>query len=97
MKNKNAVISPKVSDFPEEILTIFNECYNDFKNTYGEKHLEHIKSLIENITDKEQFENLVRNVVAYAISNNSCRTNWIAQELLVDVIPDELIAEIFNE
>lgn len=52
MNNKNAVISPKVSDFPEEILTIFNECYNDFKNTYGEKHLEHIKSLIENITDK---------------------------------------------
>ena len=34
---------------------------------------------------------------AYAISNNSCKTNWIAQELLQDVIPDELIAEIFNE
>lgn len=56
-----------------------------------------IREVLENITDKEQFENLVRNVVAYAISNNSCRTNWIAQELLVDVIPDELIAEIFNE
>lgn len=48
-------------------------------------------------TEEEQFETLVRNVVAYAISNNSCKTNWIAQELLQDVIPDELIAEIFNE
>lgn len=45
-------ISPKVSDLPEEILKIFNECYNDFKNTYGEKHSKHIKSLIEIITDK---------------------------------------------
>lgn len=56
-----------------------------------------IREVLENITDKEQFETLVRNVVAYAISNNSCKTNWIAQELLQDVIPDELIAEIFNE
>lgn len=56
-----------------------------------------IREVLENITDKEQFETLVRNVVTYAISNNSCKTNWIAQELLQDVIPDELIAEIFNE
>lgn len=56
-----------------------------------------IRKVLENITDEEQFETLVRNVVAYAISNNSCKTNWIAQELLQDVIPDELIAEIFNE
>jgi hypothetical protein len=56
-----------------------------------------IREVLENITDEEQFETLVRNVVAYAISNNSCKTNWIAQELLQDVIPDELIAEIFNE
>lgn len=56
-----------------------------------------IREILENITDKERFENLVRNVVAYAISNNNCKTNWIAQELLQDVIPDELIAEIFNE
>lgn len=26
-----------------------------------------------------------------------CNGNWIAQELFVDVLPDELIAEIFNE
>lgn len=56
-----------------------------------------IREVLENITDKEQFENLVRNVVAYSVSNNSCKTNWTAQELLQDVIPDELIAEIFNE
>lgn len=56
-----------------------------------------IREVLENITDKEQFENLVRNVVAYAISNKNCKTNWTAQELLQDVIPDELIAEIFNE
>ena len=56
-----------------------------------------IREVLENITDKEQFENLVRNVVAYAVLNNSCKTNWTAQELLQDVIPDELIAEIFNE
>ena len=43
MNNVNTGISPKVSDFSEEILTIFNKCYNDFKNTYGEKHIEHIK------------------------------------------------------
>lgn len=43
MNNVNTGISPKVSDFPEEILTIFNECYNDFKNTYGEKYIEHIR------------------------------------------------------
>lgn len=41
-----------------------------------------IREILENITDKEQFENLVRNVVAYAVSNNSCKTNWTAQELL---------------
>lgn len=56
-----------------------------------------IREVLENITDKEQFENLVRNVVAYAISNNNCKTNWTAQELLQDVIPDGLIAKIFNE
>ena len=34
---------------------------------------------------------------AYAQSNNNGKANWIAQELFADVIPDELIAEIFNE
>ena len=31
------------------------------------------------------------------VLKNMKNTDWIAQELLVDVIPDELIAEIFNE
>ena len=46
-------------------------------------------------TDREGLETLVRNAVAYAQSNNRSKTNWIAQELFVDVIPDDLIAEIF--
>lgn len=48
-------------------------------------------------TDQEGLKNLVRNVVAYAHRYNNSKTNWTAQELFVDVIPDELIAEIFNE
>ena len=57
-----------------------------------------IREILEKIgDDKEALENLVRNAVAYAESNNRDKTNWIAQELFVDVIPDELIAEIFNE
>lgn len=30
-------------------------------------------------------------------SNNNSKVNWIAQELFVDVIPDEMIVEIFNK
>lgn len=55
-----------------------------------------IREVLENVSE-ENLEILVRNVVAYAISNNRGKTNWTAQELFVDVIPDELIAEIFNE
>ena len=47
-------------------------------------------------TDREGLETLVRNAVAYAHSNNRSKANWIARELFVDVIPDELIAEIFD-
>ena len=63
------------------------------------KYAVDIREILEK-TDQEGLENLktlVRNVAAYAISNNRSKTNWIAQELFVDVIPDELIAEIFNE
>lgn len=56
-----------------------------------------IRKVLKNMKDIEQFETLVRNVVAYAISNNRCKTNWIAYELFMDVLPDKLIAEIFNE
>ena len=47
--------------------------------------------------DEEGLENLVRNAVAYAQSNNRSKANWLARELFVDVIPDEMIAEIFDE
>lgn len=55
-----------------------------------------IREILEKV-DKEDLENLVRNAVAYAQSNNCSKANWIAQELFVDVIPDEMIAEIFNK
>ena len=55
-----------------------------------------IRKVLKNMKNTEQFEALVRNVVAYAVANK-CKTNWTAQELFVDVIPDELIAEIFNK
>ena len=54
-----------------------------------------IREILEKV-DKEGLETLVRNAVAYAQSNNRSKTNWIAQELFIDVIPDGLIAEIFN-
>lgn len=60
------------------------------------KYSADIREILEK-TDQEDLENLVRNVVAYAHSNNNSKTNWIAQELFADVIPNELIAEIFNE
>lgn len=60
------------------------------------KYASDIREILEK-TDTDGLENLVRNTVAYAQSNNHSKTNWIAQELFVDVIPDELIAEIFNE
>lgn len=56
-----------------------------------------IRKVLKNMKNTEQFEALVRNVVAYAVVNNKCKTNWIAYELFMDVLPDELIAEIFNE
>lgn len=55
-----------------------------------------IREILEN-TDQESLENLVRNAVTYSQSNNNSKVNWIAQELFVDVISDEMIAEIFNK
>ena len=55
-----------------------------------------IREILEKV-DREGLENLVRNAVAYSQSNNNSKVNWIAQELFVDVIPDEMIAEIFNK
>lgn len=60
------------------------------------KYAADIREILEQ-TDQESLENLVRNAVAYAQSNNNNKVNWIAQELFVDVISDEMIAEIFNK
>ena len=60
------------------------------------KYSEDTREILENMTE-ESVDKLVRNVVAYAISNNNCKTNWIARELFVDVIEDNLITEIFDE
>ena len=55
-----------------------------------------IREILDKV-DNEGLENLVRNAVAYAQSNNRSKANWIARELFVDVIHDEMIAEIFDE
>ena len=60
------------------------------------KYAADIREILEK-TDQEGLENLVRNAVAYSQSNNNSKVNWIAQELFVDIIPDEMIAEIFNK
>lgn len=60
------------------------------------KYSYNTREILEKV-DKEGLENLVRNAVAYAQSNNRSKANWLARELFVDVIPDELIAEIFDE
>lgn len=48
-------------------------------------------------TDLEGMENLIRNVVVYIVSNNNSKVNWLAHELLADVIDNEDIIEIFDE
>ena len=60
------------------------------------KYAADIREILEK-TDQESLENLVRNAVAYSQSNNNNKVNCIAQELFVDVISDEMIAEIFNK
>ena len=60
------------------------------------KYAADIREILEK-TDQEGLENLVRNAVAYSKSNNNSKVNWSAQELFGDVIPDEMIAEIFNK
>ena len=60
------------------------------------KYSYNTREILEKV-DKEGLENLVRNAVAYVQSNNRSKANWLARELFVDVIPDELIVEIFDE
>ena len=52
MNNKNAKGELNVTDIPNEILKIFKDSYNNFKNEYGEKHIEQIKKKIENTSGK---------------------------------------------
>ena len=58
-----------------------------------------IREILGNMTEKDQFANLVRNAVAYAISNSSSQTNWIARELFMkspppcgDITPMEVVS-----
>lgn len=60
------------------------------------KYAADIREILEE-TNQDGLENLVRNVVAYTHRHNNSKTNWTAQELFVDVIPDKMIAEIFNK
>lgn len=75
---------------------IWSERNNIMDDMQYAKYASDIREILEK-TDANGLENLVRNAVAYAQSNNNSKTNWIAQELFVDVIPEGLIAEIFNE
>lgn len=48
----NEDIISKDKNIETVIYQILNECYYEFKQVYGEKHGQHIKELIESITDK---------------------------------------------
>lgn len=48
------------------------------------------------IINPDGMENLVRNTVKYIIAENRNKTNWLAHELLIDVIPNGDIIEIFD-
>ena len=58
-----------------------------------------IRKVIENLdlTNEDTICNLISNVVAYCISENTTKANWLAHELLNDVIENEKIIEIFDE
>lgn len=52
MSDKKDDIISKDSDLNPIIYDILNEAYHEFKQMYGDKHSNHIKELIESITDK---------------------------------------------
>lgn len=45
----------------------------------------------------DALDNLIRNVVAYVVSENNNKTNWLALELFADVLENEDIIDIFDE
>ena len=57
-----------------------------------------IRDVLKHVKE-ESLEILVDNAVRYIKRNTKyfSTCNWIAQELFFDVIPDELIGEIFNK
>ena len=58
-----------------------------------------IRKVIENLnlTNEDTIYNLISNVVAYCMSENKTKVNWLAHELLDDVIENEKIIKIFDE
>ena len=52
------------------------------------KYSYEIRKVLEK-TNEENLDNLVRNVVAYVISENRSKTNWLARELFADVLSEE--------
>lgn len=59
------------------------------------KYASDIQEVLD-LTDADGMENLVRNIVKYIIVENRNKINWLAHELLADVIPNENIIEIFD-
>lgn len=59
------------------------------------KYSSDIREILE-IVDEEGLTNLVRNVVKYVCVKNRNDTNWLAHELLMDVIPNDDIIELFD-
>ena len=55
-----------------------------------------IREILE-ISDEEGLQNLTRNVVKYISEDNHSNINWIAHELLIDVIPKDKITQLFDE
>lgn len=52
MSDKNNDIVSKESNLDPLIYGILNEAYYEFRDMYGDKHSKHIKTIIENVTDK---------------------------------------------
>lgn len=50
MKKEN--IFSKDNNIDPMVYQILNEAYNEFRDSYGDKHSSHVKELIENLTDK---------------------------------------------
>lgn len=52
MSDKKKDIISKDSGLDPIVYDILNEAYHEFRQMYGDKHSDHIKKIIESITDK---------------------------------------------